>query len=213
MTTKGYSRSQAPTLLPLVRQAGRVQDIVVQGTSVRDLLVRTLEVENLRMDPELSLAASVYRETFMKETFIANYRRVSSGDVKSKVMLVFGQNHLHRGIDRRGVSTLGNFVAEIAAADRLESFHVALFAAGGKVSLGGLVDADQRKDEPAFEWLASVAKYPATVFNLRPLRQLLHGKAAAALSTREASLLYWADSYDAIVCYREVTPAGVAQPR
>jgi hypothetical protein len=49
-------------------------------------------------------------------------------------MAVFGQNHLHRGIDRRGVSTLGNFIAELAVAEGVESFHVVLFAAGGKIN-------------------------------------------------------------------------------
>jgi hypothetical protein len=212
MTSNGYRRSMAPTLLPLVRQMGNVQDIVVQGMSLRNLLVRTLEVENLRLDPDLSLTASMNRESFMKEAFISNYRRVTKPNAdKPKVMLVFGQNHLHRGVDSRGVSTLGNFIAEMAAADGLESFHVALFAAGGKVFLGGLVDADQRKDEPAFEWLASVAKYPVTVFDVRSLRQVLHRKPASTLSAREANLLYWADSYDAIICYREVTPVAAPQ--
>jgi hypothetical protein len=74
-----------------------------------------------------------------------------------------------------------------------------------------LQDADQRKDEPAFEALASVAQFPATVFDLRPMRQMLRSMPAENLSSRDASLLYWADSYDAIICYRAVTPA-VALP-
>ena len=51
----------------------------------------------------------VGRETVMKEFFLAHYRAAGG---KTKVMTVFGQNHLHRGIDRPGVSTLGNFIAE-----------------------------------------------------------------------------------------------------
>ena len=127
-------------------------------------------------------------------------------------MVVFGQNHLHRGYDERGVSTLGNFIAELAVAEGVQSFNVALFAAGGKVNLGGLRDADQRTDEPAFEVLASVARYPASVFDLRPVRQALHQIPTAKLSPRDANLLYWADSYDAIVCYREVTPFAPPSP-
>jgi hypothetical protein len=211
-TSEGYHRSLAPELLQHARQAGDVKDITVQGTSLRDLLIRTLEIEVERLDSAASLAASVHRETFMKETFVANYQRAARGDAKPKVIAVFGQNHMHRGYDRRGVSTLGNFIAELAVAEGVQSFHLALFAAGGKISLGGLQDADQRKDDPAFELLASVARFPATVFDLRPMRQALRGVPSVKLSARDASLLYWADSYDAILCYREVTPAGVPRP-
>jgi hypothetical protein len=212
MTKAGYRRRVAPQLLQLMRQAGDVRDVSVGGTSLRSVIVRTLEVEVDRLDPALSLSASDRRETFMKELFVERYREATRGELKPKVMVVFGQNHLHRGIDGRGVSTLGNFIAELAVTENVQSFHVALFAAGGKVALGGLQDADQRKDDPAFEVLASVARFPVTVFDLRPLRQLLHNTSLNKLSSRDASLQYWADSYDVILCYREVTPAGVAQP-
>ena len=56
---------------------------------------------------------------------------------------MFGRNHLHRGIDRRGVSTLGNFIAELAVAEGSASFNVALFAAGGKIALGGVRDIER----------------------------------------------------------------------
>jgi len=104
------------------------------------------------------------------------------------------------------VSTLGNFIAEFAIAENAQSFHVELVAAGGKILYGGLREIDQRKDEQAFDVLASAARYPATVFDLRPLRSLLRRAPVDKLSARDASLLYSADAYDAIVCYREVTP-------
>ena len=69
-------------------------------------------------------------------------------------------------------------------------------------------DAMVGEDDPAFGVFASVARYPATVFDLRPIRRALHQIALDKLSPRESGLLYWADAYDAIVCYREVTPAG-----
>jgi hypothetical protein len=86
-------------------------------------------------------------------------------------------------------STLGNFIAELAIAE------------------GGLRDLDQRKDDPTFGVLASAARYPATLLDLRPIRRALHQIAPDKLSAIDSGLLYWADSYDAIVCYREVTPA------
>jgi hypothetical protein len=36
---------------------------------------------------------------------------------------------------------------------------------------------------------------------------------AAPLTPRDASLMYWADAYDAIVCYREITPLGGSAPK
>jgi hypothetical protein len=68
----------------------------------------------LGLNPNLALAASQRRENFMKELFERHYRAAVTEKVKPKAMVVFGRNHLHRGVDRRGVSTLGNFIAEFA---------------------------------------------------------------------------------------------------
>jgi hypothetical protein len=139
----------------------------------------------------------------MKELFHQYWQK----NAKPKVLLRFGRNHLHRGYDRRGVSTLGNFAAELAVAQGVEAFNVAAFGGGGKISLGGrMLDWDERNDDPAFAFLATIARYPATVFDLRPIRQGLHRIADDKRSPAESSLLYWADSYDAILFYQEVTP-------
>lgn len=198
----GYRRALAPQMLTLTQQVGDLQDVDAGGTSVRHLLLKSLEVEAMRQNGD-SYGASVEREATMKEFFLAHYRAASTGRTP-RVIVALGTNHLHRGIDQRGVSTLGNFIAELAAGEEQRSFHVAIFAAGGKVFLGGLQDADQRNDDPAFAFLAALARYPATVFDLRPLRRWLHGMKTS--SPRDLALKYWADSYDAIVCYREVTP-------
>jgi hypothetical protein len=207
LTTDGYKRTQAPELLALARTMGTVRDNMPGGFSLRRQVLATLEVEVERATRQGNdrLSASVRRETVMKEFFLAHYR--STGG-QPKVMAVFGQNHLHRGIDRRGVSTLGNFIAELAIAEGVSSFHVVLIAAGGKINFFGVQDIDQRKDDPAFGVFASAARYPATVFDLRPLRRALHQIPLDQLSGVDAGLLYWADAYDAMVCYREVTPAG-----
>ena len=50
---------------------------------------------------------------------------------------------------------------------------MAAFGAGGKASLAGETwDADERSDDAALA-LLSMARYPATVFDLRPFRQTL----------------------------------------
>jgi hypothetical protein len=207
LTKSGYERPLAPQLLQRAREMGEVKDTSPGGVSLRQQVLMTLDVEVERANRQGNdrLAASLRRETVMKELFLTHYRAAGG---KPKVMTVFGQNHLHRGIDRRGVSTLGNFIAELAIAEGVQSFHVVLFAAGGKINFGGLQELDQRKDDPAFAFLASVATYPAAVFDLRPIRRALHQIPVQKLSARDAGLLFWADSYDAIVSYREVTPGS-----
>lgn len=206
LVKSGYQRSLAPQLLELAMQMGDVTDAFVGGISLRRLVLGTLEVESIRSKGQ-RYDASVRREAFMKELFISHYRAATQGQAKPKFLLSFGQSHLGRGIDERGVSTLGNFVGELAAAEGVKSFHVLLFAAGGKYSLGGLHEIDQRKDGAAFAFLAGIARYPATLFDMRAVRPLLHALPSPR-SERDANLTYWADAYDAIVCYREITPAG-----
>ena len=147
----------------------------------------------------------------MKGLFLSHYS-AHADTPGAKVLVRFGRNHLHRGVDRRGVSTLGSLIAGIAGARGLSSFHVAAFAAGGRVRAGlAAVDADETEDDPAFSLLASLARYPATVFDLRDVRPLLHAVPVHERSAPERSLLYWADSYDAILCYSQVTPLRMAR--
>jgi hypothetical protein len=206
-TKSGYRRSSAPQLLQLARDIGDVKDVTVGGASLRSLIVKTLEVESIRAAGNQRFDASTRREAVMKELFAGHYRAAAREQATPKFVVSFGQSHLGRGIDQRGVSTLGNFIAELAAAEGTQSFHVILFAAGGRIAFHGLQDIDQRKDNEGFAFIGSVARYPAAVFDLRPIRRALRS-ASSPLSPRDESLRYWADSYDAIVCYREVTPLG-----
>jgi len=123
------------------------------------------------------------------------------------VLLRFGRNHLHRGYDARGISTLGNFIAEFALEEGKKTFNVGAFGAGGQQTVAGKTyDADERQDELTFALLAERAKYSATIFDLRFLRPLLHQIPPDKRSALQANLIYWADSYDALICYKTVTP-------
>jgi len=189
----GYNRSMAAELLAIAR------------TTRHKDLIATLEVEASRANPVTRYDASVRREAYMKEKFTAYFR--GAGARPGKVFARFGRNHLHRGLDRRGVSTLGNFLAEFAASRGESTFHLAAFGADGQIRLNGVLeDWDERPDDPAFAFLAAAAKYPETVFDLRPLRAELRRIPADKRTAAEVSLLYWADSYDAMICYRTVTP-------
>jgi hypothetical protein len=203
-TAEGYRRANAARLLDLVRDAGPLNSGSPGGITLATLVVRTLEVEADRAKPETAgLQASLRRERVLKEFFLAHYREAAQ---RPKVAAVFGRNHLHRGIDRRGVATLGNFLTEFGVAEGVNSFNVAIFAAGGQIALGGLRDFDERNDDLAFEYLAAAARHRATVFDMKPLREPLRRIPVATRTPEQVSLLYWADTYDAVICYREVTP-------
>ncbi len=206
MVVDGYQRAEASGLLTAMRNVGEVKNEMVGAVFLTSLLLRSLEVEMDRANPATAdLSASLRRERALKDFFLEEYRQ--SGTPPLKVAAVFGRNHMHRGIDRRGVATVGNFIAELAVVEGKGVFNVALVSGGGRVNVGGMQNADERQSDPAFAYLASVARYPATVFDLRPLREGLRN-GNPSLSEVEKSLLYWADSYDAVVYHREVTPMG-----
>lgn len=206
ITGSGYKRKMAPELLQLLPEPTAIHDPWINDVSLLSNLKATFEIDRDRLNPDTKLSAQVRRESLMKEQFLLHYQKRAGGS-EPKILFRFGRNHLHRGYDARGVSTVGNFAAEFAFAQHLNAFNVAAFGAGGKASLAGETwDADERNDDLAFELLASLAHYPATVFDLRPLRQVLHRIPDESRSAVQKRLVYWADSYDAIICYKTVTP-------
>jgi hypothetical protein len=205
ITARGYKREQASDLLRLAESAKPGKDESFNGISLWRSIHDTLAVEALRSSPGSRLSASNSRERVMKELFLAHYRQEPGG----KVFLRFGRNHLHRGYDARGVSTLGNFVAEWALSQGKTAFNVGAFAAGGKEHLGGKTfDADERQDELTFAVLADLANGKDTLFDLRPLRPVLHAIPADKRSPLQVNLVYWSDSYDFLICYPVASPLG-----
>lgn len=207
IVAQGYSRKLAKELLSLAKSAHPAHDRVVGGESLWRDLQDTLRVEALRADPDSRFYASEARERLMKDLFLEHRGQEPQG----KVMLRFGRNHLHRGYDARGISTLGNFVSEWALAQHQSVFNVGVFAAGGQERLlGKTFDADERQDELGFDFLANLAGSQATLFDLRPIRSMLHAIPQNQRTGLEANLVYWADSYDFLLCYPVVSPLGDA---
>jgi hypothetical protein len=199
----GYQRKEAAGLLVLAESALPAHDLSVGGESLLKDLRDTLRVEALRAEPHSRFAASEARERIMKDLFLAHYQQEPRG----KVLLRFGRNHLHRGYDARGISTLGNFVAEWSLAHGQSVFNVGVFAAGGKERLlGKPFNADERQDEPTFALLAGLAGAAPALFDLRPLRPILHAIPQSKRTAMETNLTYWADSYDFLLCYPVVSP-------
>lgn len=203
LTGKGYSRKQATELLELAASGRPAHDIILGGESLWTSTLDTLRVEALRADPATRHAASETREQVMKKLVVHHSTQVSQG----KLLLRFGRNHLHRGYDARGISTLGNFVSEWALAQGKSAFNAGVFAAGGEEHLAGQTfSADERREEATFALLSKVAGKNATIFDLRILRPMLHSLPANQRTTLEVNLTYWADSYDFLLCYPSVSP-------
>jgi hypothetical protein len=203
LVADGYSPKHASELLHLAESGRPAHDAVVGGESMWTSLLDTLRVEALRANPGTRYAASDARERVMKELLISHSRQEPGG----KLLLRFGRNHLHRGYDARGISTLGNFVSEWAIAQGKSVFNVGVFAGGGEEHLAGKTfTADERQDEPTFAMLAELAGENATIFDLRALRPMLHSIPSEARTTLEVNLAYWADSYDFLLCYPRVSP-------
>jgi hypothetical protein len=207
LTNDAYSRQLAPDFLDLAKGSKSTGDEVINNVSIRQNLLATLEIEKDRLNTHAKMIAQNERELLMKEQFLTHFRASSTAGTPAKVLFRFGRNHLHRGYDARGISSLGNFIAEYAVLQGLKAFNVGAFAAGGKETLlGNTFDADERQDELAFALLAERARYSATIYDLRLIRQLLHVIPGEKRSGLETNLIYWADSYDALICYKTVTP-------
>lgn len=203
LISHGYKRSQAPELLQIAQSDHPSHDANIGGVSLWGSTLDTLRIEALRSNPHTRYEASDAREPEMKELFLRHSRKEPNG----KVLLRFGRNHLHRGYDARGISTLGNFVSEWALARGNSVVNVGVFAGGGREHLAGeTFDADERQDEPTFALLASIARSDATVFDLRQLRPMLHAIPSTKRTALEVNLVYWADSYDFLLCYPTVSP-------
>jgi hypothetical protein len=202
LVSRRYNRSQAPALFRLSVSEDPRRDEVIGGESLWESTLDTLRVESLRAE-DARYAASDARELIMKKLFLSHSKQQPEG----KVLLRFGRNHLHRGYDARGISTLGNFVEEWALAQGRSVFNVGVFAAGGKEWLAGQTfDADERQDEATFALLASLAGQEPTLFDLRFLRPVLRSIPQKERTNLEVNLIYWADSYDFLLCYPTVTP-------
>jgi hypothetical protein len=203
IVSNGYNRKQAPELLRIALSDRPDNDVEIGGESLWKNTLDTLTVEALRSDSNTRYLASDERERVLKNYFLSHLRHQSQG----KVLLRFGRNHLHRGLDARGISTLGNFVSEWAIAQGQSVVNIGVFAAGGKEHLAGQTfDADERQDELAFSLLASLSGSDATLFDLRNLRPILHAIPSEKRTPLETNLTYWADGYDFLLCYPRVSP-------
>jgi len=114
LTKDGYSRKKVPERLKLIKESSGQADEILNDISLQQSLLATLQTEKNRLGADTKMIAQNEREQLMKKQFLEHFDRASRPGTAAKVLLRFARNHLHRGYDARGISTLGNFVVELA---------------------------------------------------------------------------------------------------
>ena len=203
----GTTEKWLSQLLDLAERSKGRADRALNDVSVRENLLATLEIETksleARDEDDCSESAGTADEGAVPKTLSPLFNTGASGKGAS---LVLAAIICIEGYDARGISTLGNFIAEFAVSEGKKAFNVGAFGAGSRATLfGNASNADERHDELAFALLADKAKYSATLFDLRSVRALLHQVLQEKRSALQTNLIYWADSYDALICYGNVT--------
>jgi hypothetical protein len=112
----------------------------------------------------VGLYNNTVREQWMKDTFMADYRRAATGGKTPKVMFKFGDWHMFRGMGPTGAYTTGNFAHEFAISNGMQAVGIELIALRK--------DFDYAKDIPEYirVLLPSTPPTQPLLIDLRPLR-------------------------------------------
>ena len=114
-----------------------------------------------------------------------------------KVLLKAGTNHAIRGRGWTDVLTVGNFVAELAKSNGLESFHLAIYLDNDSGDYGVL------SSYPDYKPLADAALPESwTLIDLRSLRPLIHAGRITDLNTELKRVIL---GFDAALLIRGAT--------
>src|SRR5580704_2682258 len=80
LTSNGYSRKMASDLLALMQSSHAERDAAVNGISLRQNLLATLEIEKNRSSPESKMTAQNARELLLKTQFIEHFRQIPQSE-------------------------------------------------------------------------------------------------------------------------------------
>lgn len=147
------------------------------------------------------------REEMMKDAFLENYRVAQrAGERQPRVLLRVGSWHGMRGYSPTRVSSLANFAAEFAKAERGSLFNIVMTCADGKRSgigkAAGQVQSCGNEQEPWITDVRAALTAPMTVFDLRPLRAAYH----AGVAQVPAEVVPYVFSYDALLVVSRSSP-------
>lgn len=147
-------------------------------------------------------AANLERENLMKRTFLARYQ----GAGKPKVFFKFGSYHMMRGLSGTHVSSLGNFVADLAQAEGKSTFHLLILCGPGTKAgdlMGNPVPCDFDVAKDFSDLVDQVDTKAPTLFDLGPWKD--KPRRWAHLSENVRSTI-WA--FDAILFVPNGKPAA-----
>ena len=179
----GRTSQETAWLLALLAQSNRIYDN-----------------NNAPAAEQRGYAANQEREDMMKGWFLASYRSAQhSGETRPRVLLRLGDWHGMRGYSPTQVSSLGNFVAELARVEGGRLFNIAMTCGGGERSgigeAAGQVQPCGAEQAAWFQPILPALSPPMTIFDLRPLRAAHH----AGLVRVPAELVQYVYSYDALL--------------
>jgi len=161
--------------------------------------------------------SNAQRAGLMKKHFMSYYKQaLEQGGNPPKVLFKFGVYHIKRGRSYTNVYDIGNLAAELAQANDSPSFHLFVIAAAGTQNaylpfVANEADKNKKIDAVATydfvdlkPFLAASDEQLWTVFDLRPLRPLLHAQKLGSLAPSTKELIW---GYDAVLVIPQVRAA------
>ncbi|MEK7727840.1 MAG: hypothetical protein AAB354_05460 [candidate division KSB1 bacterium] len=161
--------------------------------------------------------SNAQRAGLMKKHFMNYYQQALEQEGSlPKVLFKFGVYHIKKGRSYTNVYDIGNLAAELAQANNSHSFHLFVLGAAGTQNaylpfVGNEADKNKKIDAVATYDFADIKPFLAaadqklwTVFDLRPLRPLLHAQKLGSLAASTKELLW---GYDAVLVIPQVRAA------
>lgn len=160
--------------------------------------------------------ANRIRAVLLKQHFADHYEALARRKPDARVFLKFGSMHTGKGFDLLHQRNLGNYVAELADRQSVQSLHIAVYGVRGNAAVmaqyrGALtMNAYDLLSEKDANWIAPAAKLALpgsiTIFDLRALR--FHKQ--LELPAEWQSEIY---RDDLLVLLPETTPAELLEPQ
>jgi hypothetical protein len=140
-----------------------------------------------RLNTEGSPDSNLVRAELLKQHFLASYVPFKQQNPVPHIFFKLGDNHTGKGFNYTHELNLGNFVAELAAGEQVQSLHIFVLGARGEhYAINGYgrpwgLQSFVLTDDPNYKWLAPAvanmlpqgpggAGTTLTLFDLRRLR-------------------------------------------
>lgn len=161
--------------------------------------------------------SNAQRAGLMKKHFMSYYNHaLAQQDSPPRVLFKFGVYHIKKGRSYTNVYDIGNLAAELAEANNNHSFHLFVIGVAGTQNaylpfVGNEADKNKKIDAVTTYDFADIKPFLAaadqklwTVFDLRPLRPLLHAQKLGSLAPNTKELIW---GYDAVLVMSQVRAA------